>query len=96
MEFLEAEAQRDIAAAKADEARANVQLAKIALQQLSLYAPISGIISRPYVKEGTYITKETREQSRLATVVQLDPIDVVGSSPGKRRLRRGALARANV
>src|SRR5262245_15941517 len=81
MEFLEAEAQRDIAAAKADEARTNVELAEISLQQMKLYAPISGIISRPLVKEGTYITKETREQSRLATIVQLDPIDVIGRAP---------------
>jgi RND family efflux transporter MFP subunit len=72
MQYLEAEAQRDIAAAKVDEARANAQLAEIALQQMKLYAPIAGIISRPLVKERTYITKETREQSRLAAIVQLD------------------------
>jgi RND family efflux transporter MFP subunit len=81
MQYLEAGAQRDIAAAKVDEARANAQLAEIALQQMKLYAPIAGIISRPLVKEGTYITKETREQSRLATIVQLDPINVVGRAP---------------
>src|SRR5262249_9238748 len=57
MQLLEAEAQRDLAAAGADEARANVQLAGLALQQMKLYAPISGIISRPLVKEGTYITR---------------------------------------
>src|SRR5262245_2584875 len=89
IEFLEAEAQRDIAAAKADEARANVELAEIALQQMKLYAPISGIISRPYVKEGTYITKETREQSRLATIVQLDPIHVIGQAPASSYYQRG-------
>src|SRR5262245_46791658 len=37
MEFLDAEAQRDIAAAKVDEARANVELGQITLQQMKLY-----------------------------------------------------------
>ena len=35
MRLLEAEAQRDIAAAKAEEARANVQLAELALERLT-------------------------------------------------------------
>ena len=69
MELLETQAQRDIAAAKVEEARANAAIADIALQQTKLYAPISGIISRPLIKEGAYITKEARDQSRLATVV---------------------------
>ena len=43
-----------MAAGKAEEARANVQLAELALSQMNLYAPISGLISRPMVKEGTY------------------------------------------
>jgi len=89
MEYLEAEAQRDLLAAKADEARANVQLAELALQQTKLYAPISGIISRPLVKEGTYITKEARDQSRLATIVQLDPIHVVGQASAAMYFQRG-------
>src|SRR5262245_3693129 len=89
MQYLEAEAQRDIAAGKADEARANVQLAELALEQMKLYAPISGIVSPPLVKEGTYVTKETREQSRLATVVQLDPIHVVGQAPAASYFQRG-------
>jgi RND family efflux transporter MFP subunit len=94
MQYLEAEAQRDIAAAKVDEARANAQLAKIALQQMKLYAPIAGIISRPLVNEGTYITKETREQSRLATIVQLDPINVVGRAPALIYFARGELPKS--
>jgi len=89
MEFLEAEAQRDIAAAKAEEARANVQLAELALSQMRLYAPISGLVSRPMVREGTYITKEARDQSRLATVVQLDPIRLVGQPPAAMYFQRG-------
>lgn len=89
MEFLEAEAQRDIAAAKVEEARANVQLAELALSQMKLYAPISGFVSRALVREGTYITREARDQSRLTTVVQLDPIRVVGQAPASMYFQRG-------
>ena len=89
MELLEMQAQRDIAAAKVDEARANVAISETALQQMKLYAPISGIISRPLIKEGAYITKEARDQSRLATIVQLDPIDVIGQAPAAMYFQRG-------
>jgi len=89
MQLLEAQAQRDIAAAKIDEARANASIAEIALQQMKLYAPISGIVSRPFIKEGAYITKEARDQSRLATIVQLDPIDVIGQAPATMYFQRG-------
>jgi len=80
MEFLESQAQRDIAAAKVEEARANVGLAEEDLKNTKLYAPISGIISRPLIKEGAYITNEVRNQS-LATIAQLDPINVNGQPP---------------
>jgi multidrug efflux pump subunit AcrA (membrane-fusion protein) len=67
---------------------ANVHLADLALQLMKLYAPISGIIGRPLVKEGAYITKEVRNQSRVATVVQLDPIHVVGQAPAGSYFQR--------
>ena len=51
MEFLETQSQRDIEAAKVEEARANVAIAEIALQQTKLYAPISGVVSRPLIKD---------------------------------------------
>jgi len=89
VQLLEAQAQRDIAAANSDEARANVELAQLALKQMKLYAPISGIISRPLIKQGAYITKEARDQSRLATIVQLDPIHVVGHAPAAAYFQRG-------
>jgi len=89
MQELEAQAQRDIAAAKAEEARANMRLAEVALSQVKLYAPISGIVSRPFIREGAYITREARDQSRLATVVQLDPILVVGKAPAEKYFQRG-------
>src|SRR5262249_54789240 len=89
MKLLEMQAQRNIAAAKVEEARANAAIAEIALQQMKLYAPISGLISRPSIKEGAYITKEARDQSRLATIVQLDPIDVIGLAPAVMYFQRG-------
>jgi len=88
MQLLETQAQRDIAAARVEEARANAAIAEIALQQMKLYAPISGVISRPFIKEGAYITKEARDQSRLATVVQLDPINVIGQAPASMYFHR--------
>jgi len=81
MQLLETQAERDIAAANVEEARANVGLAKKALGYTKLFAPIDGVISRPFVKEGTYITMAARDQSRMATIIQLDPIQVVGEVP---------------
>jgi RND family efflux transporter MFP subunit len=91
MQLLEAEAQRDLAAAKADEARANVGLAELALEQMKLYAPMTGIISGSLASEGAYITKEARDQSRLATIVQLDPIRAIGQAPAAMYFQRSDL-----
>src|SRR5262249_16147157 len=89
MDLLETQAQREMGSAKVEQARANAGGAEIALQQMKLYAPISGIVSRPFIKEGAYITKEARDQSRLATVVQLDPICVIGQAPAAIYFQRG-------
>ena len=81
MQLLEAQGRRDIEAANAEEAAANVQLAELAVNQMKLFAPISGLISRPFVREGAYITVGAPDQRRLATIDQLDPIQVVGEVP---------------
>jgi RND family efflux transporter MFP subunit len=81
MEFEQAQAERDVAAAKADQAQALAQRAALDLEKDTLHAPISGVISAPLVKEGAYITMVARGQSRLATIVQLDPINVVAHVP---------------
>lgn len=93
VQLLEAEAQRDIAAARTEEARTNVQLAELALSDMSLHAPISGLISRPSVKEGVYITQEARDESRLATIVQLDPIRVISQAPAALYFQRGGIVK---
>jgi len=90
MEFLQVQAQRDIAAAKVDEARANVGLAEIDLKNMKLYAPITGVISRPLIKEGAYITREVRDKS-LATIFQLDPIHVIAQAPPDKYFQRGEI-----
>src|SRR6516225_4490082 len=71
-ETLQAEASRDIAAANVVEARLTVQLSESVLKNMKLYAPISGIISRSFVAEGAFITKEAREQSGMALITQLN------------------------
>ena len=80
-ETLQAEASRDIAAANVMEARLTVQLSESALKNMKLYAPISGIISRSFVAEGAFITKEAREQSSMALITQLNPIRVIYELP---------------
>ena len=80
-ETLQAEASRDIAAANVVEARLTVQLSESVLKNMKLYAPISGIISRSFVAEGAFITKEAREQSSMALITQLNPIRVIYHIP---------------
>jgi RND family efflux transporter MFP subunit len=88
MQLLEAQAQRDVAKANVDEANANVQAAQLQLDQTKLFAPIDGMISRPFVREGAYITLEALDQNRLATIIQLNPIQVVGEVPFDAYLQR--------
>src|SRR5262245_39198761 len=40
-------------------------------------------------RDRSYITKEARDRSRLATVVQLDPIHVIGQAPAAMYFQRG-------
>lgn len=91
MQLLESQAQRDLVAAQTDQARANLGLAELALQQTKLHAPMTGIIGQSLVNEGTYITKEARDQSRLATIVQLDPIRAIGKAPASMYFQRGEI-----
>ena len=48
---------------------------------MKLYAPVSGVISRSFVAEGAFITKEAREQSGMALITQLNPIRVMYQIP---------------
>lgn len=81
MQLLEAQAQRDIAAANVDEAKTNVQAAQLQLDQTRLFAPIDGIIGRPFILEGAYLTLEGVDKNRLAVIAKLNPIQVAGDIP---------------
>jgi RND family efflux transporter MFP subunit len=81
MQVLEAQAQQGIAAANVDAAKANVGIAQLQLDQTKLFAPIDGMISQSFVREGAYLTLEALDQNRLAVIIQLDPIKVVGEVP---------------
>jgi RND family efflux transporter MFP subunit len=80
-ELLQAEASRDIAEQNVVEARLTAQLSESMLKNMKLYAPISGIISRSFVAEGAFVTKEAREQSGMAMITQLNPIRVIYQIP---------------
>ena len=80
-DVLEAEVARDIAAANAAEARTSLRMAELTLKEMKLFSPITGLISRSFVKEGAYLTKVVREESRMAQITQLDPIQVLGEAP---------------
>jgi RND family efflux transporter MFP subunit len=87
MQLLETQAQRDIAAANVDEAKANVQAAQLQLDQTKLFAPIGGIIGRSFILEGAYLTLEALDKNRLAVITQLNPIQVVADVPFDSFLR---------
>jgi len=77
----DAEIARDIAAAKLKEARANEKLAEVALKNMQLRAPFTGIMSPPYVPPGTFMDLDSRTSRPLAKIVQMDPIWVVSKVP---------------
>lgn len=64
--------RRDTAKATAAAARAALEQAKIDLSYTSLYAPISGQISRNYVDAGNLVGQEG--PTLLATIVKYDPL----------------------
>ncbi len=70
---------RDTMAADVAEARASVRLAEFQLKELKLYAPFDGIMSEPQFSEGTFLKRELK--SRMARIIQLDPIRVAAEAP---------------
>lgn len=80
-QYLDSEAQKDIAAADAAEARVQVKGDEIKIEKMKLYAPFSGIMSRSTVAEGAHLIKEARENTGMATITALDPIQVKTSIP---------------
>ena len=81
-------AKRDVAAAKQANAKTAVEIRELTIKEFSLYAPFDGVISKPLVNVGAYMTKQAREASRLATVTQFDPIHVLTEVPYDHYVRR--------
>lgn len=79
-QLLEAEAARDIAAADVELAESALGLQNMGLMQLTQKAPFSGIMSAPLVKENGW-HDVTKNEIRMATITQLDPIHVIGEVP---------------
>jgi RND family efflux transporter MFP subunit len=75
-QYLEYEAKRDIAAAEAAQARVQVKGDELKIKEMTLYAPFSGIMSRPTVAEGAHLILQARESTGMATITELDPIQV--------------------
>jgi membrane fusion protein (multidrug efflux system) len=81
VQLLEAQAQRDIAAAAVEEAKVNVQTAQLQLDQTTLKAGIDGIISRAQVREGAYLTLQAMDVNRLALISRINPIHAAVEVP---------------
>lgn len=80
-QYLEAEAKRDIAAAIVEQARVQVKGDEIKIKEMKLYAPFAGIMSRPTVAEGAHLMREARANTGMATITELNPIQVKASIP---------------
>lgn len=84
-ELDQAEAQLKQARAEVESAEAALARARIDLDHASVYAPISGRITRAFVTEGALVGHN--EATHLATIEQLDPIYVDFTQSGAERLR---------
>jgi RND family efflux transporter MFP subunit len=80
-QLAEVEAQRDIAAAAVTQARVQVKADEVKIKYLKQYAPFAGIMSQPTVAEGAHLIREARENTAMATITELDPIQVKASVP---------------
>lgn len=78
-------AESNLANAKANvkSAQASLDLAKLDLEYTEVRSPISGYIGKALLTKGNYANAST---SRLARVIQMDPIRVVFSITDKERL----------
>jgi RND family efflux transporter MFP subunit len=81
VELLRAEARNDIAAAAVQELEASIDRQNIDLERLLQKAPFAGIMSAPMVLENGWQEKVGREDIRMATITQIDPIRVSGEIP---------------
>lgn len=89
----------DVMQAKLKQAEAALALAELDLENASVPAPISGRIGRALVTEGALVGKG--EATLLATIEQLDPIQVVFTESSsdlfrlRQALKKGRVSRAS-
>lgn len=76
----------DDAVAKAEQARADFETARINLEYTKVKAPISGQVDRSLISEGALVTNG--QSSYLTTITQLDPIYVDISESSRNLLER--------
>ena len=89
----QARAKRDTSAADVDKARADLQLAAINLSYTHVAAPFDGVVSAKLASVGDLVGASSA--TKLATIVQLDPIYVTLNAGERDVLQvRSALARA--
>jgi membrane fusion protein (multidrug efflux system) len=72
----DAKAAKDLALGRVDEAKANLELARIDLNYTTIEAPIEGRIGKSFYKQGDLISPSA---GPLAEIVSMDPIRVVFS-----------------
>jgi RND family efflux transporter MFP subunit len=80
-QFVELEASRDVAAADLAEAQVQVRADQVKIKELKRYAPFAGIMSRATVAEGAHLIRQARENTGMATITELDPIQVRANVP---------------
>jgi membrane fusion protein (multidrug efflux system) len=80
-QFVELEASRDVAAADLAEAQVQVHADEVKIKGLKRYAPFAGIMSRSTVAEGAHLIRQARENTGMATITELDPIQVKANLP---------------
>ncbi len=78
MDIDDAIAARDLAQGQLEEARANLELARIDLNYSTIEAPIEGRIGKSFYKKGALVGPAA---GSLAEIVQMDPIRVIFSVP---------------
>ncbi len=74
LDLLRSKSELDLAAASVTQAEASVNAAALDLSYTELHAPISGRISRELVTAGNLVG--SGDSTLLATILQMDPMDV--------------------
>ncbi|MDP0496988.1 MAG: efflux RND transporter periplasmic adaptor subunit [Verrucomicrobiota bacterium JB024] len=74
LDLLRSKAELDLSEASVSQAQAAVESATLDLSYTKIYAPLSGRISRELVTVGNLVG--SGEPTLLATIVQMDPMDV--------------------